>query len=110
MVIDPDEKIIILPSEYYNIGKKCDTNNYFSSLHLIIRSLPKNFTEFRNVMDILDFKFSIMGFIETLLKKGNADAIKLNGILMSISQEVPCRTGDIKRIGLLHSQHVVKGD
>ena len=88
---DPDDnyfKEIIYQccrSNYYDeisFRKKCETiraNNYFSMVHLNIRSMAKNLGNFELYLKSLEFEFDIIGLSETWIKGQNLDFSKIQG-------------------------------
>ena len=88
---DPDDnyfKEIIYQccrSNYYDgisFRKKCETiraNNYFSMVHLNIRSMAKNLGNFELYLKSLEFEFDITGLSETWIKGQNQDFSKIQG-------------------------------
>ena len=61
--------------------KKCKqkevNENFFSTLHLNIRSIPKNIDKLERLMENLNFRFTIIGLSETWLNGDNADCYGL---------------------------------
>ena len=55
------------------------SKNSFSVLHLNIRSLSKNFKNFRSSLALIEHKFSIIALTETWMKQHNTDLYNLEG-------------------------------
>jgi exonuclease III len=73
----------MLNSQYLHIpelNKKLSTTpDSFSILHLNIRSLSKNFKEFKSVTSLINHKFSIIALTETWVKPQNSHLFNLDG-------------------------------
>ena len=54
------------------------SNQVFSLIHLNIRSVPKNLSNFDSYYQSLNFKFSVIGFTETWLNESNCDVYSID--------------------------------
>jgi hypothetical protein len=86
--IDPD-------SNYYNVQQPIPSSDYlhisdlnkktanspksFSVMHLNIRSLSKNFKDFKSVLSLINHKFSVIALTETWVKPHNSELFHLDG-------------------------------
>ena len=64
----------------------------FSLCHINIRSLKVNLPALENCLDIMDFKFSIIGISETWLRDWNCDLYNIEGYTL-VECHRPARTG-----------------
>jgi hypothetical protein len=67
------------PNQLTNEIKKINSN--FSTMHLNIRSIKKNFTDLNTLLNNLDHPFSILGLTETWLKPYNTSLFDIKGYI-----------------------------
>ena len=72
--------------------KETDMKCVFSLCHINIRSLKANLPVLENCLDIMDFKFSIIGISETWLRDWNCDLYNIEGYTL-VECHRPARTG-----------------
>ena len=72
--------------------KETDMKCVFSLCHINIRSLKANLPALENCLDIMDFKFSIIGISETWLRDWNCDLYNIEGYTL-VECHRPARTG-----------------
>ena len=62
----------LFPEDFNNAYENESSSNYFSILHLNIRSIKKNFENFKMFLNSINFTFSIICFSETWLDETNS--------------------------------------
>ena len=59
--------------------REAESRVIFSLFHVNIRSVPQNFDNFTNYLNVLDFSFPIIGLTETWLSDSNRDLFSIEG-------------------------------
>ena len=59
--------------------REAESRVIFSLFHVNIRSVPQNFDNFTNYLNVLDFSFPIIGLTETWLSDSNSDLFSIEG-------------------------------
>ena len=54
-------------------------NNYFSIMHLNIRSIPRHLNEFTLFLETIKFSFSVIGISETWFNESTVDVYNIDG-------------------------------
>ena len=66
-----------------SFAKKCKQqkvdDNFYSTIHINIRSIPKNLEKLERFIENINYNFSVIGISETWLNSGNVDCYGLNG-------------------------------